>query len=133
MKNLSNQLSKTRDELPSHRSYLSNERKIDISMVLPGDVIRFLYDGEERTVFVVNPAWNKLLHGLAMNVINRRDLMVEVVSKRKVGDNAQDFYKLVLDTNAIKKIDCYRTYKLEKIQRLRRLDYQIDQRGRGEL
>jgi hypothetical protein len=100
---------------------------------MEGDVIRFMYDGEERTVFVVNPEWKKMLHGLTMNVINRRDLMIEVISKRQAADDAQDFYNIVLNTDVIKKIDCYRTYKLEKIQNLRRLDYQIDERGREEL
>lgn len=133
MKNLSKQLSETRNELPSHRNYLSNERKVDASMVSAGDVIRFVYDGEERTVFVVNPEWKKLLHGLTMNVISRRDLMVEVVSKRQAANDVQDFYNVVLNTENIKKIDCYRTYKLDKIQNLRKLDYQIDERGREEL
>jgi hypothetical protein len=133
MKNLSKQLSKSRDELPSHRIYLSNERTVDASMVIAGDVIRFVYDGEERTVFVVNSEWQSMLHGLTMNVINRRDLMVEVISKRQSANDVQDFYNVVLNTENIKKIDCYRTYKLDKIQNLRRLDYQIDERGREEL
>jgi hypothetical protein len=68
-----------------------------------------------------------------MNVISRRDLMVEVVSKRQAANDVQDFYNVVLNTENIKKIDCYRTYKLEKIQNLRKLDYQVDERGREEL
>lgn len=121
------------NELPSHRAYLSNERKIDAGSVVAGDVVRFVYDAEERTVFVLNPEWKKLMHGLTMNAISRRDLMVEVVAKRQAADDSQSFYNVVLNTSAIKKIDCYRTYKIEKIQNLRKLDYEIDERGREEL
>lgn len=133
MKNLSANLSNFRDELSSHRSYLSNERKVSIDQVYSGDVIRFIYDGEERTVFVVDPNWKKMLHALTMNVINRRDLMVEVVANRDQFQTAHDFYNMVLKRPTIQKIDAYRTYKLEKIQNLRKLNYQIDERGREEL
>ena len=126
-------LSKSKDELSSHAAYLSAPRKVSITNVDAGDVIRFMYEGEERTVFVLDPVWNKKLHGLTMNVISRRDLMVEVVSKRDTTTDPYDFYKSFMTSNTIKKIDCYRTYNLEKIQNVRTLDYQIDERGREEL
>lgn len=119
--------------LASHRAYLGHATKIEPKMIKVGDVIRFTYDAEERTVFVLNPMWKMQLHGLSMKAIDRRTLMVEVVAKSDIYKSPIDFYKRVISQEPIQKTDSYRTYEIRKMNNIRKLEYQIDERGREEL
>lgn len=117
-------------QLPSHRAYLSDPVRIDPKNIAVGDVIRFTYNAEERTVFVLNPEWQTMLHGLSMKAIDRRTLMLEVVAKADLYRSPIDFYARVVKGKAIQETDSYRTYDIRKMGNVRKLTYQIDERGR---
>lgn len=119
--------------LASHRSYISKPKKIERNNIEVGDVVQFMYNGEERTVFVLNPEYQMKLHGLSMNAIDRRTMMVEVFAKSDLYVSPSDFYSRVVSQDAIKKTDSYRTYDLNKMGNIRKLTYQVDERGREEL
>lgn len=119
--------------LSSHRSYLGDAQKIDIESVSTGDVIMFMYNGEERTVFILDPSHEMKLHGLSMNSIDRRTMMVEVFAKKDLFESPTQFYEQVIKQPVIQNTDSYRTYFVNKIGNLRRLTYKIDERGREEL
>ena len=113
----------------THNSYFGKETKIPISKIKLGDVIKFMYEDEEKVAFVVNPEYKTMLHGLSLDVISRRDLMVEVIARSNTIIQPDNLYEQVLNRDVIKKIDCYRTYKLYKMQNIRRMEYYIDERG----
>jgi hypothetical protein len=119
--------------LASHRSYITDAEKIERTSINVGDVIKFMYNGEERTVFVLNPEYKMKLHGLSMKSIDRRTMMVEVFAKRDLYVSPTDFYARVVSQDAIKQTDSYRTYDLNKMGNIRRVKYQVDERGREEL
>lgn len=125
--------SESAQHLASHRSYMSNATKITPKQISVGDVIQFMYDGEQRTVYVMNPDWAMKLHGLSMKAIDRRTLMVEVVAKSDLYKSPQDFYTRVLSQGPVSKTDSYRTYDLRKMGNIMKVEYQIDERGREEL
>ena len=119
--------------LASHRSYISKPEKIERNDIRTGDVLMFMYNGEERTVFVLNPEYKMKLHGLSLKAIDRRTMMVEVFAKRDLYVTPIDFYNRVVSQEVIKKTDSYRTYDLNKMGNIRRVTYQVDERGREEL
>lgn len=119
--------------LASHRSYITKPEKIERNDIRVGDVIMFMYNGEERTVFVLNPEYKMKLHGLSMKAIDRRTMMVEVFAKKDLYVTPIDFYNRVVGQETIKKTDSYRTYDLNKMGNIRRVEYQLDERGREEL
>jgi hypothetical protein len=118
--------------LASHRAYLSNPVRVNPNQINVGDVIKFMYSGEERTVFVLNPEWHLFLHGLSMKAIDRRTLMVEIVAKADMYKTPADFYTRVIKQEPIQKTDSYRTYEIRKMGNIRKLTYQVDERGREE-
>lgn len=118
------------NHLASHRAYLSNPVRVNPNQIDVGDVIKFMYNGEERTVFVLNPEWHMFLHGLSMKAIDRRTLMVEIVAKADIYKTPADFYTRVIKQEAIQKTDSYRTYEIRKMGHIRKFTYQIDERGR---
>lgn len=119
--------------LASHRSYISKPEKVERNDIRTGDVIMFMYNGEERTVFVLNPEYKMKLHGLSMKALDRRTMMVEVFAKKDLYVTPIDFYNRVISQEVIKKADAYRTYDLNKMGNIRRVTYQVDERGREEL
>lgn len=125
--------SENNQALASHRAYLSKPEPIDRANINVGDVIQFMYNGEERTAFVVNPEYKMKLHALSMKAIDRRTMMVEVFAKRDIYVSPTDFYARVLSQDVIRKTDAYRTYDLNKMGNIRRMTYQVDERGREEL
>jgi hypothetical protein len=116
--------------LSTHESFSSNKRVTNLKSIKSGDVVEFEYDNEIRTVYVVNPLWMADLHGLTLSAIDRRDLMVEVVARNNPRLTDVVLYEKVLTRDVIKKLNCYRTYKVSKIQNLMLVDYEIDERGR---
>ena len=119
--------------LASHRAYINRPEKIERNDIRTGDVLMFMYNGEERTVFVLNPEYKMKLHGLSLKAIDRRTMMVEVFAKKDLYVTPVDFYNRVVSQSAIKKTDSYRTYDLNKMGNIRRVEYQVDERGREEL
>lgn len=119
--------------LASHQAYISNPEKIDKNVIQVGDVIKFMYNGEERVVFVLNPERSMKLHGLSMKAIDRRLMMVEIFAKSDIYVSPEDFYARVISQDVIKNTDSYRTYDLNKMGNIRRVKYQVDERGRESL
>lgn len=119
--------------LASHRAYLSQPHKIQLHDIRVGDVIRFMYDGEERTVFVLNPEYQTKLHGLSLKAIDHRTMMVEVFAKQDLYKTPHDFYARVISREVIQDTDSYRTYNVRKMANIHRMKYYIDDQGREEL
>ena len=122
----------TGKHLPSHQAFLSDPVRVVPQQLVVGDVIRFTYDAEERTVFVLDPEWKNMLHGLSMKKIDRRTLMLEVVSRSDLYKTPINFYKQVVKGEAVQKTDSYRTYDIRKMGDIRRLTYLIDERGQED-
>lgn len=118
--------------LPTHTSFLSDPVRVDPNQIVIGDVIQFMYDSSERTVFVLDPEWKNKLHGLSMKEIDRRTLMLEVVSKSSLYKTPINFYNQVVKGEAIQKTDSYRTYDIKKMGNIKKLTYIIDERGQED-
>lgn len=112
--------------LTSHREYLKDEEQIEVKDVEVADVIHFLYDGETRVVFVLNPNYNGKLHGLSLKQIDRKTLMHEIVSKLNLYNNPHEFYVRVISKENIQRTDSYRTYDIEKMYKVSKYKYEID-------
>lgn len=119
--------------LATHRSYIGKPQKIRFSDISIGDIIRFMYDGEERTVLVLNQLWHEQLHGLSLKSIDRRTLMVEVFAKFDLFQNPMGFYNTVISRPAVADTHSYRTYNPNRMSNIRRLAYNVDERGRERL
>lgn len=114
--------------IATHQEYLSKEEKIDPKSIEIGDVIKFMYDGDERIVYVLNPEHGLKLHGLSMKQINRNMLMTEVISKLMLHKDPFDFYNKVIKQHTIQKTDSYRTYNIRKMTHIHRVKYDLDER-----
>jgi hypothetical protein len=111
--------------LDGHRPFMQpSDDKIKVTDVWPGDVIKFNYDGKERTAFVVHPNWNEKLHALSLKSIDHTTLVNGVMKKFTLTTPPETFYKQYLKP-VISNTDSYRTYNLNKITRIRKMDYSI--------
>lgn len=120
------------DVYTSHHGYIDNERKVDHDDINIGNVVRFMYDGEERNIFVVNANWQDKMHGLSLNSISHDDLVTEIITKLDTVQNEQELYTRILSTEKIKGLQCYRRFDINKIENLRKLDYYVEERYRAE-
>jgi len=119
-------------ELYTHRSYFGRTVPVNsMSEVKEGDVISFVYDGKQRWVYVLNPDWLKKVHCLALEKIPRRVLLGEVVSFTDVklggGEGPKQFYDKNVGTKPVTSYDAYRTFNIEKMQKIEKIDYVINQ------
>ena len=113
----------------SHVAFLGQPHRILLKELKPGDVIQFTYDGEERTVFVLNPDWQLKLHGLSMAKIDRTTLLNEIFDKAADYRTPIDMYERVIKRKEIMKTDSYRTYNIRKIGNLTKVSYNIENKG----
>lgn len=113
----------SKNTLSGHKPFMkpSNE-KIKAIDVWPGDVVKFNYGGQERTVFVIHPNWNEKLHALSLKSIDHTTLVNGVMTKFSLTTPPEMFYKQHLKP-IVSSTDSYRTYNLDKITRLRKMDY----------
>jgi len=86
-----------------------------------GQVITFIYKGEERWVFITHPLWKGKMHGLDIRFLPRRMLLPLFDVKSSM--TAEQFYKLYIDKPWIKKWDSYRTYDRGKLSNVKVVTY----------
>ena len=118
--------------LPTHRAFLIDPIRVDPKQIKVGDVIQFTYNREDRFVFVLDPEWKQMLHGLSMKKIDRRTLLLEVIANSDLYKTPIDFYERVVRGDAVQKTDSYRTYDIRKMGNVKKYTYLIDDRGQED-
>lgn len=98
--------------------------------LVPGKVVQFTYDGEQKTALVLNPEWQGKMHALSLKSINLNDVqeIIEVIKGITDSDVMYDALrnsKYVVDRP-------YRTYLLSKISALREVYIKISKSPTGE-
>jgi hypothetical protein len=107
-----------REFLHEHKAFMTNYVPVAITKVQPGDVIRFVYEGKQKVAMVMNPKWADKLHAISLNAISRNDFK-KVISDIQFMDE-QSVYERDIRQN---KNHPYRTYFLNKIKHVQRVDY----------
>ena len=102
---------------------MKHKLPIPIQNVVKGMVIEFLYHNELRYVYVLNPRFHDELHGMSMRAIPRTLLMFVIKYVPKLSEKV--LYEQHLTKPHIKKVDAYRTFKLDEINSLKVVDYEI--------
>ncbi len=90
----------------------------------PGDVITFLYKGEMRWAFVLDPNHEEKCHALTLKLTPRQKLIDTVVD----GMFDTDVPKTLYYNNVYKVAkdwDSYRTYFVDQMTNVRRLPYYL--------
>ena len=108
--------------LPQHRNFFGSSEPTRITDVKIGDFITFVYNGEPRWVYVLNPKWEQKLHALDMRHIPRRDLLY-VANQIKDSMNPSTIYETFVKKPQVKSRHAYRTYNLSKISNVTRFVY----------
>jgi hypothetical protein len=117
-----------RDIMPScineHKTFIKPSKHITHLSVRRGDIVQFTYNGEIKTVLVVDPKWEGKLHGLSLNAVPRK-LFVPLIDEAAKATSAKNFYYSKLKPNPIGPKHAYRTYDLKKMTNLKIVDYEI--------
>lgn len=119
-------------EMYTHQSYFGRSVAVNtMDEVKNGDVIQFQYGGKSRWVYVLNPNWEGKVHCLALEHVPRRVLLGEVVSFTDMtlngGLGPKEFYDKNIGTRPVKEFDAYRTFIIEKMQKIQKVEYVISQ------
>lgn len=112
--------------LATHISYLGYQQPTNEKHIKFGDVVEFMYDGETKMVFVLNPVWKTKLHGLSLKYIDHFTLKNEILLKEDLYRDPLDFYKRVVKIQKIADTKSYRTYEWKKITKLSKRDYRME-------
>jgi hypothetical protein len=89
-----------------------------------GDIIQFVYKGEPRIVYVLNPDYKRQLHGLTLLNIDRRLFLTEVIRHARGKERPMEFYRRVINKPKIIETDSYRTYEVHLITNVQKLNYE---------
>ena len=121
--------------LGQHREFLGDASPLQANELDKGQVARFLYNGKERTVFIVAGYWKGKVHGLDLKFLPRRPFLTIVNAPQEWSE--QKLYDMRINTPMVKPYDSYRTYDRGKIGSLRTLLYnsslQEDEQGEQEI
>lgn len=99
------------------RSTLGIRSFVSKGNLIPGKVIQFTYDGEQKYALVLNPEWEGKLHALSLRDIN---LSKFIEIRKLVGDDTDGQRLYSKFRNSPLLVDRpYRTYLLSKVSTLR--------------
>lgn len=89
-----------------------------------GDIIKFLYNNEEKIALVLNPRYEGMMHGVSLENIDQTMLMnlLETVSR---GNPQLVYFSSLSKQPAFKKADAYRTYDIAKISDIKIAAYDL--------
>jgi len=102
-----------------HMKLLQSEA--DVKKLGRGQVVSFKYKTKDRWVFVVDPDWNKLLHGLDLNFVPKP--LLETLLDAPTDLIEEEFYRRYVSTLQMRKLDAYRTYDPKKVINLKVYSY----------
>jgi hypothetical protein len=93
------------------RSFVSRDN------LIPGKVIQFTYDGEQKYALVLNPEWEGKLHALSIKDVN---ISKFIQIRNLVGDDTDgEILYAKFRTSTLVADRPYRTYLLSKVSTLR--------------
>ena len=93
------------------RSFVSKDN------LIPGKVIQFTYDGEQKYALVLNPEWEGKLHALSIKDVN---ISKFIQIRNLVGDDTDgEILYAKFRTSTLVADRPYRTYLLSKVSTLR--------------
>jgi hypothetical protein len=99
------------------RSTLGVRSFVSKGNLIPGKVIQFTYDSEQKYALVLNPEWEGKLHALSLRDIN---LSKFIEIRKLVGDDTDGQRLYAKFRNSPLLVDRpYRTYLLSKVSTLR--------------
>ena len=99
------------------RSTLGVRSFVSKGNLIPGKVIQFTYDSEQKYSLVLNPEWEGKLHALSLRDIN---LSKFIEIRKLVGDDTDGQRLYAKFRNSPLLVDRpYRTYLLSKVSTLR--------------
>lgn len=122
--------------LGQHRKFFGDVKAESLTAVKKGQVIRFLYDGEERTVFVVTRNWRGKLHGMDLAGVPRK-LFLPIINYyvSNPGLSSEKLYEQEIKTIRVLELHAYRTFDRFKISNLKVVAYdstlQPTEKGEG--
>lgn len=110
--------------LQEHKPHFGTARFVSINKLASGDVISFMYEGEQRWVMVLDPDYNGKLHGLTLGLLPRNTLIEKVIDPMyDHGEPYELYYKALFKVAA--GWDVYRTFNIPKIRQIRRMAYYV--------
>lgn len=107
--------------LGQHREFFGDVTPTNRSRIEKGQVVRFIYNGKERTIFVVAANWENKLHGLDLKHVPRRVFLRAINASPTLSE--QQLYDKVLDHPRFRDLQAYRTFDRAKINSLRNVFY----------
>lgn len=85
--------------------------------LVPGKVVQFTYEGEQKTALVLNPDWQGKMHALSLKVVDLNNIQ-ELMNSVKSNTNPDIIYEQFKNSKYVADRP-YRTYLLNKIRALR--------------
>lgn len=85
--------------------------------LVPGKVVQFTYEGEQKTALVLNPNWKGKMHALSLKVVDLNNIQ-ELMNSVKSNTNPDIIYEQFKNSKYVADRP-YRTYLLNKISSLR--------------
>ena len=123
------------DYLGQHHKFFGDVNVVQLTELEKGQVIRFMYNGRERNVFVVHPKWKGKLHGLDLKFLPRRPFLTIINTPSKWTE--EKLYEMRINKPIIQKWEVFRTYDVNKISNLKLVVYnnllQPDEHGEQEI
>lgn len=92
-----------------------SKAKIDV-----GDFVEFVYEGELKYVFVLNPNWDGHVHGVTI-VDYDHDQLLTLIKAYLQGSDAKGLYESI--KSLVSSTRTYRKYNISKISRARAVQY----------
>ena len=110
--------------IKEHVNHLKDSKLIDKTKLKTGDIIQFIYNGEKKTVMVLNPFWERKLHALDLNFIPRMFFLPILRESRSLTIKPKAFYEIKLRKDVrLKHFEAYRTFNVDKMGLVRKVDY----------
>lgn len=119
-------MAEPRDELYTHKPFISMPRSVALTDLGQGDVVSFTYKGKVRWQMVLNPNHFRKMHTLDLRLVNRRVLVNEVIARMDQTDQPKVLYGLAIREPVARRLDAYRTFNIESIQNITRYRYDLD-------
>ncbi len=108
--------------IPEHKPFFSKQSQYTRRAGLEkGQVIRFMYKGKERHLFVVHPLWEGFVHGLDLKQLPRRELLMVINAPDEI--TSHQLYEQYVKKREVKDRDAYRCYHPHKMGGLKLIDY----------
>lgn len=118
--------------LSEHQAYFGVPMPIKrLEDIKFGNVIQFVYERQDRYVFVLNAHYKLQLHGISLLNMDRITLMNEVINRMtNITEAAEAFYKRVMTRPIVVQADAYRTYDTRNMSAIKIIDYAKNEQER---